>query len=40
MVYGHPNKEIYCQQVEGIQYNDWFGITAAIKETSKSKLYN
>ena len=40
MVYDLPNKEIYCQQVKGIQYNDSFEITAAIKETSKFKLYN
>ena len=40
LIYGQPNNEIFCQQIESVQCNASLAITGGIKGTSRLKLYN
>ena len=40
LIYDQGDNERFCQQIESVQYNASPAITAAIKGTSRLKLYN
>ena len=40
IIYDQPNKEIFNQKIERIQYNSALAYTGAIKGTYHSRLYN
>lgn len=39
IIYDQPNSESFCTKIERILYNAVLAIVAAIKETSRTKLY-